>query len=318
MDINKNLKLCLTGATGFIGRRLLNTLEDSSKLFVVGRTPPSVQCKFYPVDFGHNFDIREVLESVDVVIHCAASAHNSPVNSVDDFYKVNALATIELARQAIDAGVRRFIFISSINVNGVFSRPGMPFTAFDAPMPVELTGEVKAVAEAGLKNLCNHSAMEFVIIRPALVYGPGVKANFAAMMKLAQINLPLPFGSIRNMRSLVALDNLVDLILTCVSHPNAANQTFLVSDDEDLSTTELFERITRICGKRPWLLPFPVSWMVCLAAIFKKKSIADRLFGSLQVDMQHTKDTLNWRPVVTLDHALRSCLNESIVKIKND
>jgi len=222
-----------------------------------------------------------------------------------EFRRINVDGTLQLARQAAEAGVKRFVFISSIKVNGESTVPGQPFTAAQAPAPIDPYGVSKWEAEQQLRKLSAETGMEVVIIRPALVYGPGVKANFLNMMKWLYKGVPLPLGAIHNKRSLVALDNLVDLIVTCIDHPRAANQTFLVSDGEDLSTTELLQRTSRALGKLPRLLAVP-AWMLETAAkILGKQSIAQRLLGSLQVDIAHTRETLGWTPPVSVDAALR-------------
>lgn len=316
-----NKTILLTGATGFVGKALVAALHASELRLLSRKDPQQTHGIFCQAEIDRTTDYSAYLHNVDVVIHTAARVHVMEESSSDPlsaFREVNTAGTANLARQAAASGVKRFIFVSSVKVNGESTTNKKPYRYDDIPAPEDAYGLSKKEAEEELWQICKGTQMELVIIRPPLVYGPGVKANFAAMMKLAQKNLPLPLGSIHNKRSLVALDNLVDLILTSVSHPKAANQTFLVSDDEDLSTTELLEKMTYAAGKRPWLLPFPVSLMRGLAAIFKKKAIADRLFGSLQVDIQHTKDTLSWRPVVSLDQALSSCLNKSVEKRKTD
>lgn len=224
---------------------------------------------------------------------------------LSEFRKVNVDATLNLAAQAANAGVRRFVFVSSVKVNGESTLSGKAFTAQQAPVPSDPYGISKWEAEQKLRFLASKTGMEVVIIRPVLVYGPGVKANFLNMMKWLYKGVPLPLGAIHNKRSLVALDNLVDLIVTCIDHPRAANQTFLVSDGEDLSTTELLQRMSKALGKRPRLLPVP-AWMLETAAkVVGRQSIAQRLCGSLQVDISYTRERLGWTPPVSVDTALR-------------
>lgn len=315
-----NKTILLTGATGFVGKALASVLHTKELRLLSRKDPMQTHGIFCQAEIDRTTDYSAYLHNVDVVIHTAARVHVMEERSSDPlsaFREVNTAGTANLARQAAALGVKRFIFVSSVKVNGESTTNKKPFRYDDIPAPEDAYGLSKKEAEEELRQICNGTQMELVIIRPPLVYGPGVKANFAAMMKLAQKNLPLPFGSIHNKRSLVALDNLVDLILTCVTHPKAANQTFLVSDDEDLSTTELLEKMTRAAGKKPWLLPFPNSLMVKIAILFNKNTITDRLFGSLQVDIQHTKETLNWEPVVNVEQALNACFNNSVVKKKN-
>lgn len=307
--------ILLTGATGFVGKALVSALDTKELRLLSRNDPQQTQTIFCKAQIDRITDYSVYLKNVDIVIHTAARVHVMDENSRDPlsaFREVNTAGTVNLARQAAASGVKRFIFISSVKVNGESTTNKEPYRYDDAPAPEDAYGLSKKEAEEELWKICKETQMELVVIRPPLVYGPGVKANFAAMLKLAQKNLPLPFGSIHNKRSLVALDNLVDLILTCVSHPKAANQTFLVSDDEDLSTTELLEKMIRAVGKKPCLLPFPVSVMRSVAFLLKREAISDRLFGSLQVDIQHTKDTLGWRPLVSVDRALSDCLTKSV------
>lgn len=240
--------------------------------------------------------------------NCAARVHVMNDDAADplrEFRRINVNGTLRLATQAAEAGAGRFVFISSIKVNGESTVPGRPFTAQQAPAPIDPYGVSKWEAEQQLRKLSAETGMELVIIRPVLVYGPGVKANFLNMMKWLYKGVPLPLGAIHNKRSLVSLDNLVDLIVTCIDHPRAANETFLVSDGEDLSTTELLQRMSKALGKRPRLLPVP-AWMLETAAkVVGKQSIAQRLCGSLQVDISHTRERLGWTPPVSVDAALR-------------
>lgn len=222
------------------------------------------------------------------------------------FRKVNVQGTLALARQAALAGVRRFIFISSIKVNGEGTVLGKPYTPFDMPAPQDPYGISKMEAEHGLRELAGATGMEVVIIRPVLVYGAGVKANFRSMMSWLNKGVPLPLGAIHNKRSLVSLDNLVDLIVTCVDHPAAANETFLVSDGEDLSTTEMLRRMGQALGKNARLLPVPAGLLEAGAAMLGKRAVAQRLCGSLQVDIRHTRETLNWNPPVSVDDGFRA------------
>lgn len=250
-----------------------------------------------------------LLTRADVVVHAAARTHVMQDHAVDPllaFRAINVLGTLSLARQAASAGVRRFVFLSSVKVNGEQTGLGHPFTVADAPMPEDAYGISKAEAEAGLKAIGAEAGMEIVIIRPPLVYGPGVKANFAAMMQAVRRGLPLPFGGVtNNRRSLVALDNLVDLIVTCIDNPAAANQTFMVSDGEDLSTADLLRRLGATMGRPARLLNIPPALLDAAATLLGKKEVARRLLGNLQVDITHTCDTLNWRPPVSVDEGLR-------------
>lgn len=300
----------LTGGSGLVGGALLQRLSGMG-ITAVGRTKPdNVGGRFFSSDINRNSDYSAALADIDIVIHSAARVHVMDDKATDPlaaFREVNTFGTVNLARQAAASGVKRFIFISSIKVNGESTQNGSFFRYDDMSKPEDAYGISKAEAESGLQQISAQTGMEVVIIRPPLVYGPGVKANFAAMMKLARINLPLPLGAIKNKRSLVALDNLVDLIVTCIDHPKAANQTFLVSDEQDVSTTELLQMMTRAAGKTPRLLPVPVSWLRLAAKLTGKQAVIDRLCGNLQVDISHTKDTLGWVPPVTVEEGIARC-----------
>lgn len=222
-----------------------------------------------------------------------------------EFRRVNVEGTLQLARQAAKAQVRRFVFVSSIKVNGEWTEPGRPFLADALPDPRDPYGISKSEAEQRLRNLAEETGMEVTIVRPPLVYGPGVKANFMALMTWLVRGVPLPLGAIHNARSLVAIDNLVDLIVTCVDHPAAANQTFLVSDDEDLSTADLLRRMGRALGKPARLVPVPQRLLTLGAMVLGKPGVAQRLCGSLQVDIAKTRELLAWNPPVSVDEGLR-------------
>lgn len=312
--MNVELPILLTGATGFLGSRLIEVLytkPNTSLTCVVRSGNQSVCMNTVSIDgLDGDVDLSGSLDNQKVVIHTAARAHIMKEDSVDplaEYRRVNVDGTLNLARQAAAAGVRRFIFISSIKVNGEETRLGKPFTADDAPSPEDSYGLSKLEAEQGLQKLAVETGMEVVVIRPPLVYGPGVKGNFASMIRLVEKGLPLPLGSIYNQRSLVSLDNLVDLIIRCIDHPAAANQVFLVSDGHDLSTTELFQCVANAMSKPSRLLPVPSGLMMFVATILGKKAVAKRLLGSLQVDISKTRDMLDWEPPVSVDEGLKRC-----------
>jgi UDP-glucose 4-epimerase len=307
------MNVLVTGSTGFIGRALINQLDIHSfkPLASVRKQTslfPSHISQVVGGDILPSTVWKETLSNIDVVIHLAARVHimnDTNTNPLAEFRKVNTEGTLNLARQAASAGVRRFIFLSSIKVNGEASNLNYPFTSKDTYIPRDPYGLSKYEAEQGLKKTAEETGMEVVIIRPPLVYGPNVKANFLSMMKWLYKGVPLPLGSIHNKRSLVALDNLIDLIITCIKHSAAANQTFLVSDDEDLSTTGLLERMTKALGRKSRLIPIPPRIITLGATLLGKKDIAQRLCSSLQVDISHTKDTLGWKPPFSTDEALQ-------------
>jgi nucleoside-diphosphate-sugar epimerase len=214
-------------------------------------------------------------------------------------------ATLHLARQAAQAGVKRFIFVSSIKVNGELTRQGRPFTECDPPDPQDPYGISKIEAEQGLRQVAADTGMEVVIIRPPLVYGPGVKANFAALMRAVKKGMPLPLGAIHNQRSLVALDNLVDFIVTCITHPKAGNQTFLISDGQDLSTAELVRGLAEAAGTSARLLPVPVWGLEWAGRLVGKGEAVQRLCGNLQIDSSKARTLLGWKPKVSVTEGLR-------------
>jgi nucleoside-diphosphate-sugar epimerase len=307
--------ILVTGATGFVGRAVVQRLlaEDQSRRVAVAvrRDAPKLSdrvLQHVTGDLESSTDWSAALGDVSAVVHCAARVHvmaDTAANPLEEFRRVNVQGTLNLARQAAAAGVRRFVFVSSIKVNGEVTQLGRPFTADDAPAPVDAYGVSKMEAEEGLRAIASQTGMEVVIIRPTLVYGPGVKANFAAMMRWLKRGVPLPLGVIHNQRSLVSLDNLVDLIVTCLTHPAAANQTFLASDGEDVSTTELLHRMGQAMGRPARLIPVPASWLKLAAAMVGKQDVAQRLCGSLQVDIEKTRRLLGWTPPLTLDQGLK-------------
>ena len=307
-------KVLITGVNGFVGKALSDELVI--KGFNVNGTVRSVMpvdfpgaiTKFVIKDIDSKTDWQNALEGIDVVIHLAARVHvmkDMATNALSEFRRVNVEGTLNLARQAVEAGVQRFIFISSIKVNGEGSILGQPYSPEDQPAPVDPYGISKREAEDVLRQLASESGMEVVIIRPPLVYGPGVKANFQSMMRWLDKGIPLPLGAIHNKRSFVALENLIDLIATCIHHPAAANQTFLAGDGEDLSTTELLQRMAAALGKKAWLIPVPSFILEWGARLVGKQAITQKLCGSLQVDISKARDLLDWKPPVSVDEALR-------------
>uniref|UniRef100_UPI0040474606 UDP-glucose 4-epimerase family protein n=1 Tax=Yoonia sp. TaxID=2212373 RepID=UPI0040474606 len=260
------------------------------------------------VELWADADWDEILTGVEGVIHLAARVHvmhDTEINPLTAFRAVNVDGTLNLARQAAAAGVKRFVFVSSVKVNGESTSPGRAFTESDAANPRDAYGQSKHEAEQGLRQLGTDTGMEVVIIRPPLVYGPGVKANFAALMRAVQRGWPLPLGAVHNQRSLVALDNLVDFIVTCITHPQAANQTFLVSDGQDLSTTELVRGMAQAAGVPARLLPVPVWALQAGASLLGKGDAVQRLCGNLQVDVSKARSLLGWVPPVSVEESLR-------------
>ncbi|RPA46611.1 SDR family oxidoreductase [Shewanella vesiculosa] len=288
------MNLLVTGSTGFVGRYFFRTIKSY---------PYLASSLSFTKFLNGNYD-KSVFSNVSVIVHCAARVHVMSDKSCDPlgaYREVNTTGTMKLAREAVEAGVKRFIFISSIKVNGESTILGSPFSSIDNRNPGDFYGQSKAEAEVQLLQLAKESGLEVVIIRPTLIYGPGVKANFSSLLKLVSKGLPLPFGNIKqNKRSLVSVKNLVDLIMICVDHPKAANQVFLVSDDHDVSTSSMVKYMSQALGKSNKLLPVPL-WCYRLAGkVTGNPGVVNRLLGSLQVDITHTKETLGWVPPQTL------------------
>ena len=308
------MKLLLTGVTGFLGSRLATALHSKPDVNLTAAVRRHIEIPAAHIvevqDLDGCTDWSAALINQQVVIHAAARAHimkDEVVDPLAEYRRVNVDGTLNLARQAASAGVKRFIFISSIKVNGEQTPLGQPFTADDSPSPEDAYGISKWEAEQGLQQLASENGMEVVILRPPLVYGPGVKGNFASMIKLVAKGLPLPLGAIHNQRSLVAVDNLVDLIITCIYHPAAANQVFLAGDGQDLSTTELLRGVARAMGKPARLIPVPSSLLMLGATFLGKKAVAQRLLGSLQVDISKARNLLGWEPPVSVEEGLKRC-----------
>ena len=328
------MNLVLTGATGFLGKSLTDYLlfEHYDIRALVRQSSSELPLSVKQVAVGDFADLalndsfgflREEFNGVDVVVHAAARVHvmsDDASNPLTEFRRVNRDATLVLARLAAESGVKRFIFLSSIKVNGEMTRLGHLFTPDDVHVPDDPYGLSKYEAEQGLLALAQETGMEAVIIRPPLVYGPGVKANFASMMKWMGKPVLLPFGAIHNQRSLVALDSLVSFISLCADRkksPQAANQVFLISDGEDVSTTQLLRKVGQALshqspsGIKAWLVPVPVSIMTFFAKLLGKGDVANRLCGSFRVDSSKARDLLDWKPVITMDEQLAKMVKDT-------
>jgi nucleoside-diphosphate-sugar epimerase len=304
------MKVLVTGASGFIGRALCDRLTETGDVDLVATVRNSAD----PVPLNGSIKTKElapdtrwedVLDSVEVVVHAAARVHvMSGADSTHDYRRINVEGTLNLARQAANCGVKRFVFLSSAKVLGDNTPPGRAFHADDQPAPTDAYATSKHEAEIELARVAERQGMEVVTIRPPLVYGPGVKANFLALLRWVHKGYPLPFARVRNLRSLIALHNLVDLIEVCRTHPAAANETFMAADSEDVSTAELVTRIGVALHKPARLLPVPPTLVLAGATLAGRRDQANRLLGNLQIETQKTRELLGWAPAVSMEQQL--------------
>lgn len=305
----------ITGANGFVGRALCTALLNLGyRIKALTRCSHAFEDGIQNIvltDLKMKAPIQKAMKGVDVVIHLAARVHVMKESSLDvlatlsAYRAVNVELTLNLARQAALAGVRRFIYLSSIKVNGERTEPGKPFKPDDMPAPEDPYGVSKMEAELALLALSKETGMEVVIIRPPLIYGPGVGANFMSMMRWVAHQVPLPLGAIHNQRSMLALGNLVNFIATCIEHPKAVGQVFLVSDGQDISVTQLLHKLAYALKVRLFLLPLPLSLIQLVAAVLGKSAVAQRLCDNLQLDITKTKTLLGWSPPMSLDAGLQ-------------
>jgi len=298
--------ILITGGNGFIGSGLIHALASAPGFSIKGSFrsnawndfPATVQT-VPNLDVDSDMGWLEALSGVDCVIHCAARYHIKNESSEDLLAicrSVNVDGTMRLARLSAQAGVKRFIFLSSLKVNGEFSDPSRPFVETDTPKPFYPYGISKLEAENALFQFSASSTMDVVIVRPPPVYGSGVKANFLAMMRFLDYRLPLPLGGIKNLRSYIGLANLVSFIELCIKHPDARNQIFFVSDDDDLSTSRLLKLMSTALGRISLLIPAPVKLLTFLANIIGRQYISELLFGNFQADISKAKSLLGWKP----------------------
>ena len=312
------MSLLITGGTGFVGQALVQRLlaDDESRRLVVavrrgGQRWPEQVLPIVTGDLHPSTDWSIALEGVAVVVHSAARVHimhDTKADPLAAFRTINLDVTLNLASQAAEAGVTRFVFISSVGVNGAQTVLGKPFSETDKPNPCNNYALSKWEAEQGLLHITAETGMEVVIIRPPLVYGPHAPGNFDSLMRCLKRGVPLPLGAIHNQRSFVALDNLVDFIVTCITHPQAANQTLLVSDGQDLSTTELVRGMAQAAWVPARLLPVPVWALQAGASLLGKGDAVQRLCGNLQVDISKARNLLGWVPPVSVEEGLRRAM----------
>jgi len=306
-------KLLVTGGSGFIGKAVCENLKKNNyRINITSRRDMATNLsgvKIYNInEIDENTNWFGALNTVSCVIHCAAKSNminNNKQNSLSSFRKVNVEGTLNLAKQAVACGVKRFIFLSSIKVNGEKTEKSSMFRYNDIPKPEDSYAISKWEAEKGLWEISKQTGLEVVIIRAPLVCGPGVKGNLRSLIKLIQYRIPLPFSLIKNQRSLVSIDNLVDLIVHCIDDHKASGNTFLVSDEEDISTPDLVRQIASSMGLSVRLFPIPLSLLKFFGFLLGKKNEIDRLIGSLQIDNSYTKEILNWTPPIRVEEGIR-------------
>ncbi len=310
------MKVLVTGANGFVGQALCEFLahqknavvaqiRQANTLSIDELTTHNIQR--LEADFTDISSLQQTLLSVQAVVHTAARVHQLRETASDPlaaYRQINTQGTLALARAAADAGVKRFIFLSSVKVCGEFTQPRQPYTAIQAA-PQDPYGISKWEAELGLRDIAAKTGMEVVIIRPPLVYGPGVKANFLTMMRWLRIGIPLPLGAIHNQRSLVALPNLVDFIAVCITHPKAANQTFMISDQHDVSTTELLQGLGQALKHPARLISVPQAFLEGGLKLLGKGGMVQRLCGDLTIDASPATELLDWKPPMSVQQGLQ-------------
>lgn len=324
------MHVLVTGANGFVGRALVERLVFTADWDVTAAVRAISDPANLTTDTQHChnaaslrwIELGDLAESaadpawfigVDVIIHCAARVHvmrESAADPLAEFRAVNVEGTLKLARAAFQAGVKRFVFLSTVKVHGEETAPGAPFAADSLLAPADPYAISKMEAEQGLLKLAAQTGLELVIIRPPLVYGPGVGGNFRTLLKWADKAIPLPFGAICNRRSLVALKNLIDLIRVCATHPKAPGRAFLVSDGDDMSTPALLMNVAQALNKPLRLFSVPPRMLDLVGSMTGRRAAVQRLRGSLQVDISQTRNLLGWEPVVTTRQGLAATVAE--------
>lgn len=308
------MKVFITGANGFIGKSLCSKLKNTNfEVSAAVRSLTSLSnhnnINYLSVgDITLKKDWKDLLLGHDCVIHCAGKAHQidkNQNNSLKNYRLINFETTKKIAKHCADVGVKRLIFLSSVGVLGNNTNNRKPFSNFDKPNPIESYAISKFEAEQALFEISDNTGLEIVVIRPPLVYGPSAPGNLARLIKLVKTGLPLPFGLVNNQRSLIGIENLVDIIIRCIDHLDAKGKTFLVSDGADLSTPNLIKLIGSSIGKTPRFFPMPVSILQLLTKIIGKQRDLDRLIGSLRIDDNNTRKILEWKPAVSIKEGIK-------------
>ncbi|WP_257293420.1 NAD-dependent epimerase/dehydratase family protein [Endozoicomonas sp. YOMI1] len=302
------MNIMVTGATGFIGKHLVSKIKESGDN-VISVSRDSFDSDFRVGNITSQTEWRPILKNVDCIVHTAALAHifDKSQSAETQFQEINCNATLNLARQAAMSGVKRFIFISTIGVNGKSTSKDSSFCESDTPNPDGPYALSKYNAEKGLHDIAGNHGLEIVIIRPPLVYGKNAPGNFGSLVKLIKKGFPLPFGAINNVRSFISVHNLVDIIINCIFHSDAKNQTFLVSDDDDVSTSELIYSLMNECGRSQYLFCVNVSILLWLAKVLGKEAEIEKLTCDLKVDLDYTKRILGWKPPCSFHDGIKRC-----------
>lgn len=313
--------ILLTGSTGFIGKALSHRLSGSGKKFITLSKKTSNNTgkgeTHHSLDINDDCEWGDVLLGVQTIVHAAGIAHVEITSkNKHEFIETNLTSTLKFARKAAALGVHRFIYLSTLNVNGIVSDDFI--TELDSVGPADFSAELKLKVEEALMDISSKTGMEIVIVRCPLVYGADVKANFLSLLKLSNTGLPLPFGMVNNKRSMVYVENLVDFIVKCIDNPTAANQTFLISDNDDLSLSGLLQLIRKSMNKSARLIPVPIFLFKLAGLIFRKKDVVDRLVGDLQVDSSKAMSLLDWKPPYTVEQGVQSTVDSFLENHKQD